>query len=100
MARPRPIDIVAALALGAAGVGTFAAVLPAQTLSTETRATRACTNHGILPDSAAYEQCIARVTRAMDWGEPEIGFTLARISGYAKNVCINSGVKPASSGFQ
>ena len=43
---------------------------------------------------------MSRVTRAFEWGEREMAYTLARISRDAKSLCINSGIQPASAGFQ
>ena len=96
----RLIDITAAAAAGALGFGLLASVLPAPSVAAEPQASRTCINHGLMPNSVAYEQCVSRVTRAFEWGEREMAFTLARIARDAKSLCINSGVKPASAGFQ
>ena len=96
----RLIDITAAVTAGAIGIGTPPSVLPAPSVAAEPQASRTCINHGLLPNSVAYEQCVSRVTRAFEWGEREMAFTLARIARDAKSLCINSGVQPASAGFQ
>jgi len=96
----RLIDITAAITAGAIGIGTLASVLPAPSAAAEPQASRTCINHGLLPNSIAYEQCVSRVTRAFEWGEREMAYTLARISRDAKSLCINSGIQPASAGFQ
>lgn len=98
--RARFIDIIAATALAAVGLGLLGSVVPAPAVAAETRAARACMDYGILPNSVAFEQCVSRVTRAFEWGEREMAYTLARISGDAKKLCVKSGLKPASDGFQ
>jgi hypothetical protein len=100
MRRFRLIDITAALAAGAIGFGTLASVLAAPSVAAEPQASRTCITHGLMPNSVAYEQCVSRVTRAFEWGEREMAFTLARIARDARSLCINSGIKPASVGFQ
>ena len=99
MARARLIDLIAATALTTVGLAAFASVVPAPAVAAETRASRACMDYGILPNSVAFEQCVSRVTRAFEWGEREMAYTLARISGDAKKLCLKSGLKPASDGF-
>lgn len=103
MSRARLIDFAAAVVLATVGLGTLTAVvtvLPTTAVAAETKASRACMDYGILPNSTAFEQCVSRVTRAFEWGEREMAYTLARISGDAKKLCTKSGLRPTSDGFQ
>jgi len=97
--RARLVDLIAATVLASVGVGALAYALPVPAVAAETRAGRACMDYGILPNSTAFEQCVSRVTRAFEWGEREIAYTFARISGDAKKLCVQSGLTPASDGF-
>ncbi len=93
-------DVAAAVVLGAIAGCAIAVVAPAAPVSAESRAERMCINHGVTPNSAAYEQCVSRVTRAFEWGEPEMAYSLARISRDAKTTCLGYGLQPQARGFQ
>lgn len=100
MSRYHLPDVIAAFVLGSiagTAIGLFVPVIP---VAAETRAERTCLNFGVLPNSTAYEQCVARTTRAYEWGELEIAYTLARITRDARDTCLSYGGQPQSPYYQ
>jgi hypothetical protein len=82
-------------ALGVMGAATLAfAAQPDPPMATATQAERACASEGITRYTMAYEQCVSRVTRAFEWGEPEMAYTFARIASDARSACLSYGIEP------
>jgi hypothetical protein len=82
-------------------VGTFAAFLPpVPPASAQSHAQRICREQGITPKSEGYEYCLSQATRAIEWGEPKLAHSYARVTVDAREACLRSGLQPATSGFQ
>lgn len=90
-----------AAALGVIGAGAVAlAADPSPPVSSPTQAERVCASEGITQYTTAYEQCVSRVTRAFEWGEPEMAYTLARIASDARSSCLSYGMEPQTLGYE
>lgn len=90
-----------ATALGIIGAGAVAlAAEPNPPVSTPTQAERACASEGITRTTTAYEQCVSRVMRAFEWGEPEMAYTLARIASDARSSCLSYGMEPQTLSYE
>lgn len=87
--------------LGVIGAGAVAmAAQPIPPMSAPTKAERACAHEGITRNTMAYEQCISRVTRAFEWGEPEMAYTLARLAADSRRSCLSYGMEPQTLGYE
>jgi len=91
--------LAAATAVGAAIAATAYAAQP-ESASSQSRAERACVEHGVQPGSAAWELCLSHVTRAYDWGELTLANQLARAAGDARVNCLENGQRPETPGYQ
>ena len=90
-----------ATALGIIGAGAVAlAAEPSPPVSSSTQAERACASEGITRTTMAYEQCVSRVMRAFEWGEPEMAYTLARIASDARSSCLSYGMEPQTLAYE
>lgn len=92
----------AGLALGSAlfvaGIAAFAPPIPPA--SAQSQAERICSEQGLKPTSEGYEYCLSQATRALEWGKPEIAYTLARVTADARDACLEYGLAPATSGYK
>jgi hypothetical protein len=92
----------AGLALGsvflAAAVVAFAPPVPPA--SAQSQAERICREQGIIATSEGYEYCLSQATRAIEWGKPEIAYTMARVTADARDACLDYGLSPATSGYK
>ena len=92
----------AGLALGSAllvaGIAAFAPPIPPA--SAQSHAERICREQGLKPTSEGYEYCLSQATRALEWGKPEIAYTLARVTADARDACLEYGLAPATSGYK
>ena len=91
----------AALALGSVlFVGAFVAFLPpVPPASAQSQAQRICREQGITPQSEGYEYCVSQTTRAIEWGEPALARSFARVAVDSRDACLRSGLQPSTSGF-
>lgn len=91
----------AGLALGSmlliAGVVSLAPAVPPA--SAESEAERICRGQGITAISPGYEYCLSQATRAIEWGEPEIAYAMARVTADSRDACMGYGLQPATSDF-
>ena len=94
--------IHAALALGTTIVlGAFVAFLPpVPPASAQSHAERICREQGVKLNTEGYEYCLSQATRALEWGEPRMARSFARITVEARDACLGYGLKPLTSGFQ
>jgi hypothetical protein len=91
--------VVAALGvIGASAVGLAAQPIPPG--SSPARAEHACADEGITRNTLGYEQCVSRVTRAFDWGEPEMAYKIAHIAAEARASCLAEGVAPQTHRYE
>lgn len=92
----------AGLALGSvffmAGIVVFAPPVPPA--SAQSQAERICREQGITRQSEGYEYCVSQATRALEWGKPEIAYTMARVTADARDACLEYGLSPATSGYK
>ena len=96
------IGLFAAVAFGGVAIGaTSLAAPPAfQPAPAQVRAEQACGREGIRANSAAWELCLAHVTRAYEWGEPGLAKQLAKAASDARESCMNEGLRVETSGFR
>jgi hypothetical protein len=92
----------AGLALGstllvAAVVALVPSVPPA---TAQSQAERVCEGQGIGANTAAYEYCLSQATRALEWGEPEIAYTMARMTADARDACLAYGLSPTTVSYR
>jgi len=84
--------------------GVAAAIVPlsvqAQTGDALVRAEYACSENGVLPNSAAFNACVIRTARAFDRGEPEIAYRTVRTAGEARDICLSYGLPPHTLGYR
>ncbi len=92
----------AGLALGSAFLiaGVVALAPPIPPASAQSQAERICREQGLKPSSEGYEYCISQATRALEWGKPEIAYTMARVTADARDACLEYGMTPATSGYK
>jgi hypothetical protein len=92
----------AGLALGSvflmAGIVAFAPPVPPA--SAQSQAERICREQGITPKTEGYEYCLSQATRAIEWGKPEIAYTMAKVTADARDACLEYGLSPATSGYK
>jgi len=94
---------IAAVAFGGLVMGATALAAPPTAFKpapAQLRAEQSCRNQDVQPNSAAWELCLAHVTRAYEWGEPALAKQLARAAGQARESCINEGLRVESDGFR
>jgi hypothetical protein len=87
------------LAAGVAVTVTAYAAQP-QTASAQGQAEQMCAEHGVLPQSAAWELCLSHVTRATEWGERSLARQLARAAGDAGVNCLERGRRPGTHAYR
>lgn len=94
--------IHAAIALGSAlVVGAFVAFLPpVPPASAQSQAQRICREQGVTPRTEGYEYCLSQATRALQWGEPHLAQSFARVAADAREACTRYGLVPQTSGFR
>jgi hypothetical protein len=81
-------------------VGVFVAFLPPiPPASAQSQAQRICREQGIKPGMAGYEYCVSQTTRALEWGEPELAYTFARITANSRDACLGYGLQQRTSGL-
>lgn len=92
----------AGLALGSALLiaGVVAIAPPIPPASAQSQAERICRERGLKPTSEGYEYCMSQATRALEWGKPEIAYTMARVTADARDACLEYGMAPATSGYK
>ena len=92
----------AAIALGTAViVGAFVAFLPpVPPASAQSQAQRICREQGVMPKTEGYEYCLSQATRALEWGEPKLALSFARVAVDAREACLGYGFQPDTSGFR
>jgi hypothetical protein len=92
----------ATIALGSALiVGVFVAFLPPiPPASAQSQAQRICREQGVKPNTDAYEYCLSQTTRALEWGEPQMAYSLAQVAADARNACLSYGLHERTSGLQ
>jgi hypothetical protein len=92
----------AAIALGSVVfVGAFAAFLPpVPPASAQSQAQRICREQGVSPKSDGYEYCLSQATRALEWGEPALARSFARVTVSARDACLDRGLQPQTTGFK
>ncbi len=97
------IGLITAVAFGGLAIGATALAstpTPFQPASAQVRAERSCGRAGMKPDSAAWELCLAHVTRAYEWGEPALAKQLAHVASDARESCLDEGRKADTAGFR
>lgn len=92
----------AAIALGSAAlVGLFVAFLPpVPPASAQSQAQRICREQGVPAKADGYEYCLAQATRALEWGEPHLAKSFARVAVESREACLGYGLQPDTSGFR
>ena len=85
-------------ALAMAAIAAFAPPIPPA--SAQSQAERICREQGLKPTSEGYEYCLSQAIRALEWGKPEIAYTLARVTADARDACRDYGLVPATSGYK
>jgi hypothetical protein len=92
----------AAIALGSAViVGAFVAFLPpVPPASAQSQAQRICREQGVTPKTEGYEYCLSQATRALEWEEPQLAHSFARVTVDAREACLGYGFQPQTSGFR
>ncbi len=85
----------AAIALGSVlVVGAFVAFLPpVPPASAQSQAQRICREEGVKPKTDVYEYCLSQATRALEWGEPRMARSFARVAADARDACLASGLR-------
>jgi len=95
------LKLFVAAAIGVIGASTVAlAAQPIPPVSSPAQAESACASEGITRNTLGYEQCVARVTRAFDWGEPEMAYKIAHIAAEARASCLAEGVAPQTHRYE
>ena len=96
------IGLFAAIAFGGLAVGATSLASPPPSFrpaSAQVRAEQSCGKEGVRPNSAAWELCLAHVTRAYEWGEPTLARHLAHVARDARESCLNEGLRVETTGF-
>ena len=62
-------------------------------------AERACLDYGVTPNTAPFESCVERASRAFDRGEPDLAYMHARSTREARDACASYGVAPDTLGY-
>lgn len=95
--------LIAAIAIGGLAIGATAFASPPPVYApgaAQTHAERSCRNQDLAPNSAAWELCLAHVTRAYEWGEPALAKQLARVAAQARESCMSEGLRVETDGFR
>lgn len=95
--------MIAAIAFGGLVIGATALAAPPiafKPAPAQLRAEQSCESQDVRPNSAAWELCLAHVTRAYEWGEPALAKQLARAAGQARESCLNEGLRVETAGFR
>ena len=71
---------------------TIAVVTPRQAADAQSGqalvfAEHACLDYGVTLNTAAFESCVTRASRAFDRGEPDLAYMQARLTREARNAC-------------
>jgi hypothetical protein len=85
----------AAIALGSLlVVGALVAFLPpVPPASAQSQAQRMCREEGLKPKMDGYEYCLSQATRALEWSEPRLARSFARVAEDARAACLSHGVR-------
>ena len=94
--------IHAALAIGCLlAFGIFVAFLPpVPPASAQSQAERICREQGVKLNSEGYEYCLSQGTRAVEWGEPALARSFARVTTESREACLSYGLKPQTTSFK
>jgi hypothetical protein len=95
--------MIAAVAFSGFAIGATAFASPPIAYKpgpAQVRAEQSCQNQDVRPNSAAWELCLAHVTRAYEWGEPALAKQLARAAGQARESCLSEGLRVESAAFR
>jgi len=92
--------LVIALGGVAIAAATPHAAVDAQSGHALVFAERACLDYGITPNTAAFESCVERASRAFDRGEPDVAYMHARSTREARDACLSYGVSPETLGYR
>ena len=92
----------AAIVLGTAlVVAAFVSLLPPVPPATaQSHAQRICREQGISPPSEGYEYCLSQVTRVVEWGEPKLARSFARVAADAQEACLGYGLQRQTTAFR
>jgi hypothetical protein len=93
------LSVMAAVGIIGGGAVSLAAQ-PIPPMSSPARAEHACADQGVTSNTLGYEQCVSRVTRAFDWGEPEMAYKIAHIAAEARASCLAEGVAPQTHRYE
>ena len=91
--------LMAVLVLGGVSIATGAFALQPRPVSPG-QAEQTCREHGVQPQSAAWELCLSHVTRAYEWGEQTLASQLARAAGEGRMSCLERGLRPETQGYR
>jgi hypothetical protein len=94
--------LIATIAFGSIAIGATSLASPpaSQPAPAQVRAEQSCSREGVRSTSAAWELCLAHVTRAYEWGEPALAKQLARVARDARKSCMNEGLRVETSEFR
>ncbi len=95
--------LIAAIASGGLAIGATAFAAPPiayQPVPAQVRAERMCREQGVQPNGAAWELCLAHVTRAYEWGEPALAGQLANAANHARESCLKEGHRVETMAFR
>jgi hypothetical protein len=82
-------------------VGVLVAFLPpVPKASAESQAKRICREQGLKPGMSGYDYCVMQTSRALEWGEPELAYSFARMTAISRDACLEYGLHPRTSGLQ
>jgi hypothetical protein len=86
----------AGIALGSALlVAALVSLVPSVPPATaQSHAQRICRERGIGPRSEVNEYCLSQVTRALEWGEPMLAHSIARVAVDAQAASERIGLQP------
>ena len=59
-----------------------------------------CLEHGVGPNSVAFDTCVGRAARAYDRGDPSTAALEARRVGDAGEACLSYGIEPMTLGYR
>ena len=82
-------------------VALAASIVPSTPpFSAQSRADRICLDQGIGSTSVGYEYCLAQATRALEWGRPELAYSLARMTADSRDACLAYGLAPTTADYR
>ena len=99
MFRQHKLLLVVALSGVAIAVATLRPAANAQSGQALVFAERACLDYGVAPNTAPFESCVERASRAFDRGEPDLAYMQARWTREARDACQSYGVAPDTAGY-